>query len=439
MPVTRYRDNPAAIRALVDTDRVHRDVYIDPELYELERERVFARSWIFVGHDSQVPQSGDYFTTSIAGTPVVMVRDGEGTVRVLLNRCAHKGSMLVSRESGSVGKFFRCPYHAWSYRTDGTPIAVPLKDGYEGTRLREGPSGQGLTSVASAAYRGFVFARLAPEGASFESHFGAITAVLDNLADRSPLGTLKVAGGVLRSVIDCNWKVYLENINDGVHPVSTHESVARAARDAAGTLPADSPLPMALEQLLPFGASYEFFVNAGVRVYPNGHSIFGTRASIHSGYGDLPDYVRAMEAAWGADRARQILAFAPQNSVMFPSLVVKNALQTLRVLRPLAVNRTLVEVWALAPEGAPEVLLERTLTYNRLAFSPMSIVAHDDIHVFQTIQRALAADANPWVSLHREHTPDETPGTGADISGTSEWPMRNQFRAWAALMTQDLA
>ncbi len=429
-----YRDNPAAIRALVEPDRVHRDVYLDPELFELERERVFARSWVFVGHDSQVPAPGDYVTTSIAGTPLIMVRDGDGAVHVLENRCAHKGSMLVSRPSGSVGKFFRCPYHAWSYKTDGTPIAVPLKDGYTGTRMRDSSAGQGLAIVASKSHRGFVFARLGADGPSFEDHFGDITAVLDNLAERSPLGRLRLAGGCLTSVIDCNWKIYLENINDGVHPVSTHESVARAARDAQASLPAGSPMPMALEQLLPFGAGYEFFVNAGVRVYPHGHSIFGTRASIHSGYSDLPDYVQALEAAHGPKRAAEILAFAPQNSVLFPSLVAKNALQTLRVIRPLAVDRTVIEVWALELVGAPDLLLERTLTYNRLAFSPFSIVAHDDIHVFQSVQRALTASANPWVSLHREHLAGESPAGGADTSGTSEWPMRNQYQAWAALM-----
>ena len=133
-----YRKNPSSIRALVEPDRVHRDVYLDPELFELERERVFARSWVFVGHDSQVPATGDYLTTSIAGTPIIMVRAQDGCVHVLENRCAHKGSMLVSRASGSVGKFFRCPYHAWSYKLDGTPIAVPLKDGYAGTSLSDG-------------------------------------------------------------------------------------------------------------------------------------------------------------------------------------------------------------------------------------------------------------------------------------------------------------
>ena len=434
-----YRDNPAAIRALVEPDRVHRDVYLDPALFELERERVFANTWVFVGHDSQVPASGDYLTSSIAGTPVIMVRGEDGCVRVLENRCAHKGSMLVSRDSGSVGKFFRCPYHAWSYKTDGTPIAVPLKDGYSGTRMRASSSGLGLAVIASVVHRGFVFARLATNGPSFEDHFGAIIAVLDNLADRSPAGRVRIAGGCLKSLINCNWKIYLENINDGVHPVSTHESVARAARDAAQSLPAGSPMPMALEQLLPFGAGYEFFVNAGVRVYPNGHSIFGTRAGIHSGYSDLPAYGQAMVAAYGGERAGEILAFAPQNSVLFPSLVAKSAPQTLRVIRPLAVDRTLIEVWALALEDAPDALLERTLTYNRLAFSPMSIVAHDDIHVFQTIQAALAANANPWVSLHREHAADETAAFGSEVSGTSEWPMRNQYRAWAGLMTPDAA
>ena len=437
--MTRFRADPAAIRALVQDDRIHRDVYLDPELYELEQERVCAASWVYIGHDSQVPQPGDYITNSIASVPVILVRSADAQVRVLVNRCAHKGAMVVSRTSGSTGRFFRCPYHAWSYRTDGTPIAVPLKEGYAATRMAECQTGQGLTRVATAVHRGFVFARLAPAGPSFEDHFGAVLAVLDNFADRAPAGSLRVAGGVLKSVIACNWKIYLENINDAVHPVSTHESVARAARDAAAALPAGSPMPMSLEQLLPFGASYEFLANVGTRVYPNGHSVFGTRASIHSGYSDLPDYQQAMDAAHGPARAREILSFAPQNSVLFPSLVVKNALQTLRVIRPLAVDRTLVEVWALALEGAPDALLERTLTYNRLAFSPMSMVAHDDIHVFESIQRAIASDANPWISLHREHTAGESADGLSEISGTSEWPMRNHYRAWADLMTRPTA
>ena len=107
---------PAAIRALVEADRVHRDLYLDPNLFSLERERLFARTWSFVGHASEVPASGDYVTRELHGRPLVMVRDAEGVVNVLYNRCAHKGTRLVTEEAGNTGKFFRCPYHAWTYK-----------------------------------------------------------------------------------------------------------------------------------------------------------------------------------------------------------------------------------------------------------------------------------------------------------------------------------
>ncbi len=126
-----YRDRPDAIRALVQDDRVHRDLYLSEELFALEQERFFANTWLYVGHASQVPNPGDYWALELAGRPVMMVRQADGAVRVFYNRCAHKGSRLVTDESGNAGKFFRCPYHAWTYKLDGAPLAIPLKSGYE--------------------------------------------------------------------------------------------------------------------------------------------------------------------------------------------------------------------------------------------------------------------------------------------------------------------
>ena len=101
----------------------------------------------------------------------------------------------------------------------------------------------------------------------------------------------------------------------------------------------------------------------------------------------------------------------------------------LRVLRPLAVDRTLIEAWAFEPLGAPPQLLESALTYNRSVFSPTSIVAADDLHLFESVQRGLAALANPWVSLHREARAEgDTPPR--DVSGIDEALLRNQYRAW---------
>lgn len=435
-----YRDRPEAIRALVQEDRVHRDLYLSDELFALEQERFFASTWLYVGHASQVPNTGDYWALELAGRPVMMVRQAEGTVRVFYNRCAHKGSRLVTDESGNAGKFFRCPYHAWTYKLDGAPLAIPLKSGYEGTRLKECESGRGLVELKNTAvYRDFVFVRLADRGPGFEDYFGEVLGAIDNMVERSPEGRLSVGGGVLRNIIHCNWKMYLENINDTVHPMSTHESATQAADALWQGRSPDEPKPMAMEQILPFGSGYDFFDKMGGRVFANGHSVLGINFSIHSNYAQLPDYEAAMREAHGAERAMEILQRSPQNSVLFPSLSVKGSPQAIRVIRPLAANRTLIEAWSFRAAGAPDLLFERAMTYNRLVFSPMSVVAHDDVHLFESMQRGLAAEGNDWVSLHRNFDPAELAQDTITTNGTNELLMRNQFRAWAKYMTEPSA
>jgi hypothetical protein len=123
--------------------------------------------------------------------------------------------------------------------------------------------------------------------------------------------------------------------------------------------------------------------------------------------------------------------------VLYPSVAVKGSPQSMRVIRPIAVDRTLVEAWSFRAVGAPDVLLERTQTYNRLVFSPMSIVAHDDLHLFESIQHGLAAEGNAWVSLHRGHRAGEELVATQDTNGTNELLMRNQFRAWARFLAID--
>jgi hypothetical protein len=175
----------------------------------------------------------------------------------------------------------------------------------------------------------------------------------------------------------------------------------------------------------------------GGRVQPNGHSVLGTHFSIHSGYAQPPGYAEALRAAHGAERAAEVLERSPQNAILFPSLAVKASPQSIRVIRPLAADRTLVEAWSLRVVGGPELLFERTLAYNRLVFSPMSVVAHDDVHLFESIQRGLAADGNEWVSLHRGFDRAELESGARDTNGTNELLMRNQFRAWARFMEAD--
>ena len=317
-------------------------------------------------------------------------------------------------------------------------MTMPLKQSYDPGVLAACETGRGLAAPQMAVYRDFVFARFNPVGQAFEAWAGELLASIDNLVERSPVGRLQVRGGVLRNVIHCNWKMYLENINDTVHPLSTHQSAVQAAKSAWAGHSADEAQPMAIEQILPFGSGYDFYEQMGGRVLANGHSVLGTRFSIHSGYGRLPDYEAAMRASYGEARATDILQRSPQNAVLYPSLALKGSPQVLRVIRPLAVDRTLIEAWSLQLEGAPDLLFDRSLAYNRLAFSPMSVVAHDDVHLFESIQNGLHAEGNDWVSLHRDFDPAAGDGLPRDVSGTDEGLLRNQYRAWVQWMTSSM-
>jgi benzoate/toluate 1,2-dioxygenase alpha subunit len=432
-----YRSSAAAIRALVRDDAVHRDVYLSPALFDLEMERLWRSAWTYVGHDSQVPNAGDFLSVNIARQPLLLLRGSDGVLRVLLNRCAHKGSRLIGASSGNCGRLLRCAYHGWTYTLDGTLRTVPIKSGYAGTRFADSEAAKGLTNIEHVAnYRGFVFVRLSRSGASFEEYFGDSLSSIDNLADRSPVGRLEVAGPPLRYMHNSNWKMFVENLNDTMHPMVAHESSAGTARQLWKDQPADAPKPMVIEQFLPFVSNYEFFDKMGVKIYDNGHSYTGVNFSIHSSYSAIPEYAAQMAAAYGAERAQAILGEARHNTVYYPSLTVKGAIQTIRVVRPIAVDRTLIESFTLRLVGAPSALLARSATYNRVINSPTSVVGHDDLYCYRAIQEGLAADGNEWVSLHRNYSEREKEsGLPGIHNGTSEASMRGQFRAWLAAMT----
>ena len=425
---------PLMASRLVQGTQLHRDIYLDPAVFELEMQRLWAAAWLFVGHDSQVPQAGDYITADIAGQPVLMLRADDGAIHVLHNRCAHKGAPLATAASGHAERYLRCPYHGWTYRLDGRLAGIPVKAGYEGSGFEQCAAQQGLTSYGEVAmHRGFVFARARPGGPDFASSMGELLGALDLLADRSPLGRLRVAGGVLRTELRANWKLYLENVNDAFHPVTTHASVSQSAEQVWGQPPAGTRMPLAMRQLLPFTAGWTFFEQMGARLLPHGHSVLGTQKSLHSAYSDLGDYGEALRAAHGAERAEEVLKFVPQNVVFYHSMALKGAPPVMRVLRPLAVDRTVVEAWAFQPEGAPAELLHSALLYNRQVFSPLSMVAHDDLYLFEGVQKSLAARGNPWVNLCRGGAGDsaELP---REVSGIDEALLRNQYRAWAEAM-----
>ncbi len=429
-------DIPSA-RALIRETEVHRDIYTSPEVFDLEMKHVFGNAWVYVGHASQIPAMGDFITTTIGVTPVVMVRRGDGGISVLYNRCPHKGTRVANELCGNTGRFFRCPYHAWSFRLDGSIAAIPMPDGYAQTEFKGSEAAKGMTPVAAVhVYRDFVFARLAAEGIGFEDFFGDSLSSLDNMVDRSPVGKLEVAGGLLRYLHHCNYKMLMENLTDTCHPMVAHESSAGTAVAVWNTMPAGTPKHPAVEIYAPFMSSYQAFDSMGIQVWPNGHGHTGVSHSIHSDYSAIPGYYDQMVAAHGEEKARRILDTNRHNTAYFPNMTMKGPIQALRIFKPIAADKTMVESWTFRLVGAPDKLLERTLMYSRLINAPTSPVGHDDLEMYERAQDAMQADGNVWINTQRNYEADETAGDTAVTNGTTERQMRNQLRAWKKFMAE---
>src|SRR5258707_10613422 len=213
--------NADHIAKLIEPGRVHRNVYTDPDLFELEMARIFGRAWLFVGHTSQVPQPGDFITTELGRQPVVMTRHRDGKVRVLLNRCTHRGAKVVNERRGNAPRL-TCCYHGWSFDTDGRLASVPVP---EGCAADFDQAAFGLARAPRVGeYRGFVFASLAAKGSSFEDHIGPMKRNIDDLVDHAPDRALALDAGMHRYAYNRNWKLQVENVLDAYQLPFVHAS-----------------------------------------------------------------------------------------------------------------------------------------------------------------------------------------------------------------------
>ena len=424
------------IAALVRDDSVHKSVYTDPALYQLEMERIYGRAWIYVGHDSQVPNPGDFHATRIGDQDVVMVRASDRQVHVLYNRCPHKGAQVVPEGCGNTGKFFRCPYHAWTFKLDGGHLAAPLRAGFEGTCYDPKHPDFSMRKLARVeSYRGFVFASQAAEGPALQEFLGGVISSIDNLCDRSPVGEVEVAGGVFRVWQNSNWKVFYENLHDTMHAQVTHESSVVAARDQARAM---GEMPLELHIMDGNGEPYEFWEKLDLCAYDNGHGymegIFNPGAAERDPV--MRAHADALEAAYGPERTREILGMNRHNTIIYGSGSPHTVFQQFRVIRPVAVDRTMIEIQTFRLKGAPEAVFRRSLMYANVINSPSSNVMADDVELYARCQKGNQTRGGEWVSLHRYVGTDrEVEGGMVSTNGTSELPMRNQFRAWKQYMT----
>ncbi len=419
---------------LIEPDRVHRSVYTDPAIFEREMETIFHKVWTYVGHESQVPKPGDYYTMLIGRQPMVMVRHQDGAIHVLYNRCAHRGAMVCGNLHGNTGKAFVCSYHSWQYHTDGTLESIPLPKGYEGTRLAPGSPEFNMKRAARVEnYRGFVFASLAEDGPSLLEWLGDAKIAFDDMCNRAPEGEVEVVPNCFRVIQHSNWKIFLENQLDALHPSVTHESAGRAALEVEHDIEKkNGKAPLDYHYLSAFTTPFHKWDTVQTVNYPNGHCILQGYMGLRPQDPDTLAYEAVMRKHYGAARTEEILGVNIHHVLLYPGLSVQSPLQQLRAVRPLSVDRTLTEIWHFRLKGAPEAIYRRALGYYNLVNSPSTMVNADDLENFWRCHQGLASEGGDWVSFHRHAGQDEEKAGGVIMSrwGTSEAPMRNQFRAW---------
>jgi len=421
------------LTSLVEPDRVHKTVYTDPAIFESEIERIWEKIWVYCGHESQVPAPGDYYAVNIGRQPMIMVRQGNGKVDVLYNRCPHRGTQLVGNLKGNTGNTFVCSYHAWSFFLDGSVRAIPLAKGYEGTRMtKENPDCNVRRAARVDSYRGFVFASLAQEGPSLKDFLGEAKVAFDDMCDRSPVGEVEVVPICHRVVQHSNWKFFMENQLDALHPSVTHQSTGIAAGRVEKRLKAErGAAPLYYHYLSAFASSFELWDSVQTINFPRGHGILKAYMGLRPQDPDTLEYEGLLKQAYGEQKTEEYLSRSIHHVLVYPYLSVQSPLQQLRCLRPLSPDKTLSEIWHFRLKGAPEAIYRRSLWYYNLVNSPATMINADDLENWTKGQWGLMSNGGDWVSFHR-YAGDDRVENGVTYSnhGTSEAVMRNQFRAW---------
>ena len=204
---------------------ISREIFVNDDLYQQEQEQVFARAWLFIGHESQIPESGDYVTSCMGEESVILTRDRERQIHVFLNTCRHRGMKVCRYDEGNT-PVFTCPYHGWSFATDGRLVGVPHNQAAYRGQLDA--SQWGLIEVAQMTnYKGTIWATWDPEAPSFLDYLGEMKCYLDTVLDcrDGRDGESEVIGGIQKWTLPANWKFAAENFaGDAYHNIS-HRSV----------------------------------------------------------------------------------------------------------------------------------------------------------------------------------------------------------------------
>ena len=411
------------VKGLVDADRglVSRRIFIDEDIYQQELENIFARCWLFLCHESQVPNRGDFLTTYMGEDPVLVWRDSQGKVNAFLNQCRHRGNRLCRADLGNASAF-TCAYHGWAYGNDGKLIAVPnLNDAYFGELET---NRWGLMPVAQLDnYKGLYFATFDPSAPPLLDYLGSMTWYLDTLFDRRE-GGIEVMGGVHRTVVPCNWKFPAENFaRDAYHVGWTHASAIRTGFSV--------------------GAGAQHAAGGGMISPCNGHGIMAVSPAVAPDP-PIPEILAYEEAIRPEVHRRLGPRYGmvnPLAGTVFPNFsFIRSTSRTFRVWHPRGPEGIEIWAWGYVDKEAPPEVKDKVRLSVIHGFSPSGNFEQDDMDNWQectqtcrgVVSRRL--DLNMQMGLGHDQY-DESLQARVSDSHWSDSNHRSFYRRWDELMS----
>ncbi|MFV8324997.1 Rieske 2Fe-2S domain-containing protein [Flavobacterium sp. ZS1P14] len=371
--------------------RHKRESFTNPDLFELEMKYIFEKNWIYLAHESQITELNDYFTTYIGRQSIFISRNKEGELNAFINACSHRGAQLCRYKKGNKSTY-TCPFHGWTFNNSGKLLKV--KDG-KGAGYPEQFNTNGSHDLKKTArfesYKGFLFGSLNPDSSSLEEYLGDTTKIIDQMVDQSEFG-LEVLNGSSTYTYDANWKLQMENGADGYHVSSVHWNYVATM----GNRKEDG-----VQAVDPNGWSKSV---GGVYGFENGHMLLWTKM-LNPEVRPLYSQLERLNSTLGKEKTNFIIN-ETRNLALYPNVYLMDQFSTqIRVLRPIAVDKTEVTIYCFAPKNEPAADRALRLRQYEDFFNVTGMGTPDDLEEFRSCQESYLSKGMPWndVSRGAEH------------------------------------
>ena len=376
--------------------RISRDMFTETELFDLEMELIYEKVWIYACHESEIANLNDFVTVQIGRQPMIISRDAQGELHAMANACAHRGATLTRVAQGNQSTF-TCPFHAWSYKSDGRLVKVKAAKEY---CEQFDKTKRGLKQGRIASYRGFVFVSLDTQATdSLEEFLGDAKVFLDLMVEQSPTGELEVLEGKSTYSFAGNWKLQNENGLDGYHVSTVHYNyVSTVQHRQQVNLAKGADLDTLDYSKLGSGDSN---TDDGWFSFKNGHSVLFSdmpNPAVRPGYATVYPYLLekygATRAAWAMHRLR--------NLNLYPSLFFMDQISSqLRIIRPVAWNKTEVISQCIGVKGESSEARRNRIRQFEDFFNVSGLGTPDDLVEFREQQKGFQARIEHWSDISR--------------------------------------